>query len=179
MGAGTSASSGWSLISLKVPSASLRMPTKSAASNWESRRSRLRQSERLGNSSLGPQDVPIIVDITVDHLLNRESRLGPGPAGGGDAPARPYPLGGGAAIKRDHRGAAGHGLEHYQPERFVPLDREEKAVRPAHQFPLPRLGDFPEKRYLPVVDMGLDPAGQEITGGRGALASQDKDPVQP
>ena len=64
-------------------------------------------------------------------------------------------LGDRAEAGRDHRRPAGHRLDHDEPERLLPLDREQRRPRVLQQLHLLAVGDLAEVLDL-VVEVGLD-----------------------
>ena len=64
-------------------------------------------------------------------------------------------LGHGAPAGRDHRRPARHRLDHHQPERLLPLDREERRARVLEQLDLLAVRDLAE-----VLDLGRTRCGR-------------------
>src|SRR3954453_799296 len=65
-------------------------------------------------------------------------------------------LGHRAAAEGDDGGAAGHGLDHHQPERLRPVDGEEHGTGIAQETLLHRLADLPYEIDLRLVEQRLD-----------------------
>ena len=61
-----------------------------------------------------------------------------------------------AASKRDHRRTAGHRLDHHQPERLRPVDREQQRRRVAQEVVLLRLADLTHELDARVGHHGFD-----------------------
>src|SRR5262249_14008057 len=59
-------------------------------------------------------------------------------------------------MPRDYRGTASHCLNHYQPKRFRPIDREEQRVCIAQKFFFLASPDFPDEFDQWLIEHGLD-----------------------
>jgi hypothetical protein len=57
----------------------------------------------------------------------------------------------GAPTPSDYRSAASHGLDHYQPEWFWPVDWEEKSGRIPQEIHFGRVINLPNEFYVPVI----------------------------